>query len=1405
MEKITDVQQPETGNQTENFLDIDEADPVEMERKLLFLNLDFQQLAVNENTINAEIRKRVWKRNKGYNAGMRSEVRRLQSFFSYRHLSTWCPKKMARAGLYFTGEEHSIQCFCCGLIICTTSMRTFPYEKHIKYNPSCAFIQGKDTGNIPKYEVRVQQPEINQIDIQNLMTEESRLLSFACWPFYSRIRPADLARAGFVFTGRRDSVQCFSCGGCLCHWEENDDPWREHAKWFPWCNFLQSKLTPAEVRNYIKSYVGFAGYTGKNFTTILGGQTLPSAKRHRSSSIFEDEGVRLDSFKSWPQNAHANPMDLARVGFYYIGISDIVKCFTCGICLHLFEPGDVPHVEHLKYSPQCEFLHKLEQMKDTEIEQKKEADNGYVQMVYKNEEQNITFTKTGLDLQNEHSSFGWENLRRQLVETYNSSSFSNLSLFPDSSHLSIDLKSLFADISVVLKDTRNQPVRQLTLPDIMSILSDITMIEGEAGSGKTALLRKIAILWASGTCPILSRFCLVFYISVSSTENQQTLSDIIREQLSGSTTLLDENVLEEIISQLGNQVLFLLDDYNEMDLVPGAIDDLLLKNPANRVSVAVTVRNGMGRKLRQLSRTELSIQEFPLYSSLYIYRRSFSHDIEFLEHFVLQLVDSNTLQAALKTPLFAFSLCVYWVENPSEILFDDAVVCKRYLMHIMLKHSKLKDKRETLVSACGELALHGLFRAQFDFTDKDLCAFDIDTELTLKCGLLSKFTSQRLRPIYKFFHPTFLEFLAGKRLSQYLDSTDKDQLNKGISFLQQINNITKFVGRYYVFLKYCCFHSPGTALLVISYLFDLLNKSEAFDYEGGVKSHFEHHPELAWREDILTALKSNKPDLHLSFVVHMLLNFAIDVAYKSNYVDECAPIILQYLTRKDICVDLSHPSKSLLIFLSKYPEGLSMINSLELLMIEPIMNKVPLGPDFGSHLDVPTVDKDYSKAFMLSDEAWHSDVKNYFVKSKINISEFGLNQSHHKIAVLQVNASGEYMIEEPVLNNLSVFLSLSHHIELSLKSCPGFVRNISHCIEQYKNSFVKCRISTVELTTEEQKLITQMSTLQSLHMINIAPPEYILSHLDKFTQLKELKMDLADYYEVFDMMSDGFKKLHYLEKLMLRNVNLANYYHQLADCISCFPNLTTFHLNGDWCPNFEKTMGAIIKNGNICELNLYGLLIKDSDIFHLVSGLFSLKKLKVLNLLSHHFVNVEDAKIFVQALSSLVQLEYLALPSGPGITETITSIIEQFQFLPNLMELRLQNHILNDHSLLELATAARKGFLNNIQILNLGVNHDITQSGWRDFFQTLDNLPHLNELFINRLHSHQFKTDASTLHSIIQRVSRLHSLSLLDMHGWLLDKEDLEMFNSMKRKHPQGKSFALLWQWILPVHPIVID
>nr|XP_012628395.1 baculoviral IAP repeat-containing protein 7 isoform X2 [Microcebus murinus] len=73
-------------------------------------------------------------------------------------------------------------------------------------------------------------------------SEEMRLASFYDWPPTTGVRPEPLAAAGFFYTGQQDKVRCFFCCGGLQNWKQGDDPWTEHAKWFPRCRFLlQSK------------------------------------------------------------------------------------------------------------------------------------------------------------------------------------------------------------------------------------------------------------------------------------------------------------------------------------------------------------------------------------------------------------------------------------------------------------------------------------------------------------------------------------------------------------------------------------------------------------------------------------------------------------------------------------------------------------------------------------------------------------------------------------------------------------------------------------------------------------------------------------------------------------------------------------------------------------------------------------------------------------------------------------------------------------------------------------------------------------------------------------------------------------------------------------------------------------
>ncbi|MCY4329374.1 MAG: hypothetical protein OXC48_04750, partial [Endozoicomonadaceae bacterium] len=66
--------------------------------------------------------------------------------------------------------------------------------------------------------------------------------SFEAWPKDHYLKPHDLVLAGFFYKGRGDCVRCFYCAGGLRNWEEGDDIWVEHARWYPKCAFVRQQM-----------------------------------------------------------------------------------------------------------------------------------------------------------------------------------------------------------------------------------------------------------------------------------------------------------------------------------------------------------------------------------------------------------------------------------------------------------------------------------------------------------------------------------------------------------------------------------------------------------------------------------------------------------------------------------------------------------------------------------------------------------------------------------------------------------------------------------------------------------------------------------------------------------------------------------------------------------------------------------------------------------------------------------------------------------------------------------------------------------------------------------------------------------------------------------------------------------
>ncbi|KAF1580180.1 UNVERIFIED_CONTAM: E3 ubiquitin-protein ligase XIAP, partial [Eudyptes pachyrhynchus] len=178
------------------------------------------------------------------NPAMCSEESRLKSFHSWPLNGQLTPKELANAGFYYTGVGDQVACFCCGGKLKKWEPSDRAWSEHKRHFPKCFFVLGRDVGNVPSESIH---DELGRSGLNNAQHPRNpsmakygrRLQTFLTW-----IYPVDkeqLAKAGFYSIGNGDHVVCFHCGGGLQEWKENEDPWDQHAKWFPGCRFVRKE------------------------------------------------------------------------------------------------------------------------------------------------------------------------------------------------------------------------------------------------------------------------------------------------------------------------------------------------------------------------------------------------------------------------------------------------------------------------------------------------------------------------------------------------------------------------------------------------------------------------------------------------------------------------------------------------------------------------------------------------------------------------------------------------------------------------------------------------------------------------------------------------------------------------------------------------------------------------------------------------------------------------------------------------------------------------------------------------------------------------------------------------------------------------------------------------------------
>ncbi|XDV37912.1 hypothetical protein PO909_007436 [Leuciscus waleckii] len=163
---------------------------------------------------------------------MRREQERLDTFQNWT-LATVTPAELAKSGFYYVGQGDRVACFSCGGQLSNWEPGDRAVSEHQRHYPNCRFVRGDCADNVP-----LSGGGLSNVSNSAMQQCEERLLTFVNWPSRITVRPDQLAKAGFYYVGRNDDVKCFRCDGGLRCWESGDDPWVEHAKWFPRCEYL---------------------------------------------------------------------------------------------------------------------------------------------------------------------------------------------------------------------------------------------------------------------------------------------------------------------------------------------------------------------------------------------------------------------------------------------------------------------------------------------------------------------------------------------------------------------------------------------------------------------------------------------------------------------------------------------------------------------------------------------------------------------------------------------------------------------------------------------------------------------------------------------------------------------------------------------------------------------------------------------------------------------------------------------------------------------------------------------------------------------------------------------------------------------------------------------------------------
>ncbi|KAM7078175.1 NLR family CARD domain-containing protein 4 isoform 2-T2 [Molossus nigricans] len=854
-----------------------------------------------------------------------------------------------------------------------------------------------------------------------------------------------------------------------------------------------------------------------------------------------------------------------------------------------------------------------------------------------------------------------EDLAQDLKELYQSPSFLNFYPLGEDIDIIFNLTSTFTEPVLWRKDQHHHRVEQLALSDLLKTLQSPCIIEGESGKGKSTLLQRIAMLWASGKCGALTKFKLVFFLRLS--RAQGGLFETLCDQLLDVPDTIRKQTFMAMLLKLRQRVLFLLDGYNEFKAQNcPEIEALIKENHRFKNMVMVTTTTECLRLIRQFGALTCEVGDMTVESAQALIQEVLIKELA--EGLVLQIQKSRCLRNLMKTPLFVVITCAIQMgESEFHSHTQTTLFCTFYDLLIQKNKHKCRGVAASdftrSLDHCGDLALEGVFNHRFDFEPKDMSSANEDVILTT--GLLCKYTAQRFKPKYKFFHKSFQEYIAGRRLSSLLASREPEEVAKGNGHLQKMVSISDITSKYSNLLLYTCGSSAEATRTVLKHL--------AVVCQHGSLLGFSITKRPLWRQKSMQNVKGTTMQEILKAInISSFTECGINLFHESISKADLSEEFEAFFRGKSLYINSENIPDYLFDFFEHLPNCASALDFIKL--------------DFYGGA---AASKDTSRTHK-------EESSGTYIPSRAVSLFFNWRQ---EFKTLEVTLRDFSKLNKQDIKYLGKIFSSATSLRLNIKRCAGVAGSLSLVLSTCKNIH-SLLVEASPLTIEDEQHITSVMNLKTLSIHNLQTQRLPGGLTDSLGNLKNLITLILDNIKMNE--EDAIKLAEGLTKL--KNM--------------CLLRLTHLSDIGKGMDYMVKSVSA--EPCDLEEIQLVSCCLSATAVKTLAQNLHNLDKLSILDLSENHLEEGGNEALheLIDRLHILKQLTVLMLPWWSDARVILTRLLEQLEGTPQLIKLGLKNWRVTDAEIRILGAFFEKNPLKNLQQLDLAGNC-VSSDGWLTF------------------------------------------------------------------------------------------